>query len=166
MSWVWVSIGSNTQRTSNVRGAVAHLRRAYGFVCVSQVYETAAVGFDGAAFYNLVARFETAQAPDQVLAQLHGIEAAHGRDCNGPKFGSRTLDIDMLLYDGLIGEVAGKPLPHPDILKYPFVLGPLAELTPDSMHAETGKSDRQLWLERPAAQREPLVPVPFRWLED
>jgi len=166
MSRVWISIGSNTERTVNVRGAVSDLRQAYGFVCISQVYETQAVGFEGAAFYNLVAGFETAETPERVLSRLHRVEAAHGRDRTGPKFGSRTLDVDMLLYDDLTGEVAGKPLPHPDILNYPFVLGPLAELTPDSVHPVLQRSYQHLWLERPAAERAQMVPVPFQWIGD
>ena len=166
MPRVWVSIGSNQDRTLNVRGAVSDLRQAYGFVFISQVYETQAVGFEGAAFYNLVACFETEQTPERVLSRLHRIEAAHGRDRTGPKFGSRTLDIDLLLYDDQTGEVAGKPLPHPDILKYDFVLGPLAELAPNSVHPVIRKSYKDLWLERPAAERAQMVPVPFQWLED
>ena len=165
MSTVWVSIGSNIERTLNLRGALSGLRRAFGFVCVSQVYETAAVGFEGADFYNLVARFETSEKPERVLTRLQGIEAKHERERTGPKFGSRTLDIDMLLYDALTGDVAGKPLPHPDILKYPFVLGPLAELNPDGVHPVLHRSFKDLWLDRPHNERARLRPVPFHWLQ-
>ena len=164
MTLLHVSIGSNRDRERNVRGAVAALRVCYEDVCVSQVYETEAVGFVGDAFYNLVARFRTADPAGQVLTQLHAVENAQGRERSGPKFSSRTLDLDLLLYGDLSGTIAGKVLPHRDILDYPFVLGPLAELSPGDTHPVLRKSFRDLWLAVSPDDRKRLRAVPFDWL--
>lgn len=166
MALVHVSIGSNQDRERSVRGAVAALRERYEDLCVSQVYETDAVGFVGDAFYNLVTRFRTADSVEQVLTHLYAVEVAQGRDRSGPKFGSRILDLDLLLYGDLSGSIAGKVLPHRDILDYPFVLGPLAELSPGSLYPVSGKSFRDLWLAISPVERKRLRAVPFDWLLD
>jgi 2-amino-4-hydroxy-6-hydroxymethyldihydropteridine diphosphokinase len=163
MARVWVSVGSNQQRERHIRGAIAELRARFGALRLSSVYETVAVGFDGDPFYNLVVGFATDQPPEQVQAALRAIEDAHGRERTGPKFSGRTLDLDLLTYDDRVGQVAGKPLPHPDILAYPFVLGPLAELAPDECHPVLGRSYTELWQAQPEQTRAGLRRVPFDW---
>lgn len=158
MSKVYVSVGSNIDREANVRHALHDLQQAYGELEVSRTYETEAVGFSGDAFYNLVVAFDTDETPQAVAARLHQIEDAHGRDRSGGKFSSRSLDLDLLLYDDLVLEEDGLHLPRPEILEYAFVLRPLAEIAGDMKHPVTGFRFSAIWDQfDPTAQ--PMWPV-------
>lgn len=166
MPRVWLSIGSNIDREHYIRGAVRALRERFGELRLSSVYETPAEGFDGAPFYNLVAGFDTELAPEQLYPLLRDIEDSHDRDRSGPKFSARTLDIDLLTYGDRVGNCCGKALPRDEILKYAFVLGPLAEVAPDERHPETGQRYAELWARFPAARRAALRPVAFDWRDN
>lgn len=162
MPWVYVGIGSNIDREASVRDGVADLRAHYGELRLSSVYESAAVGFDGDPFYNLVAGFQTNESIDEVLETLNDIEANHGRRRNGPRFVSRTLDMDLLLYGDEIVTAENYHVPRDEILRYAFVLWPLAEVAPDAVHPETGKTFASLW----AAfdnHGQSLRPIAFQW---
>lgn len=144
MPRVFVSIGSNIDRENNIRGAIGALTRRFGSLSLSTVYETAAVGFEGDPFFNLVVGFDTGESIEAIRAELRRIEDAHGRQRAGQsKFSARTLDLDLILYGDVVDPAAN--LPHGDILKYPFVLGPLAELAPDLAHPVMGDSCLALW---------------------
>ncbi len=145
MARVWVSIGSNVDRERHIRGAIEELRHELGELILSRVYESAAVGFPGAAFYNLVAGFESQLAPAELNRRLRAIEAAHGRERAGPRFAARTLDIDLLTYGDRVGHFDGLELPRDEILKYAFVLGPLAEVAPGERHPVDGRTYAELW---------------------
>jgi 2-amino-4-hydroxy-6-hydroxymethyldihydropteridine diphosphokinase len=145
MPWVWVSIGSNIQREKNVRSAIRALRERFGELQVSPVYETPSEGFDGDPFFNLVAGFETRLTPAQLHAALRAIESENGRVRGAQKFSSRTLDIDALTYGGQVTGEGGKALPRDEILRYAFVLKPLADVAPDEVHPEEGVSYAELW---------------------
>ena len=145
MAEVFVSIGSNVDRGHNVREGLRRLAEAYGALRLSPVYETAAVGFEGDDFYNLVAAFETEESPRDVVERLHAIEAACGRDRNGPRFGPRTLDIDLLLYGDEVIDTPELKLPRPEITRYAFVLRPLADLAGSRLHPLEGRSYAELW---------------------
>lgn len=152
MPRVWLSLGSNLDRETNIRGAVQALREAFGALVISSVYETAAVGFDGEPFYNLVVGIETEQTPDSLRQQLRAIENAHGRVRGGAKFGARTLDIDILTYGDLVSE-DGQDIPRDEILRYAFVLGPLAEVAGSERHPQLGRSYAELWQAFGAAEK-------------
>lgn len=162
MARVYVSIGSNIGREQNIRAGVAELRARFGTLILSSVYESEAVGFDGDSFYNLVAGFDTALAPQQVAEALRVIEEAHGRVRNGPRFSSRTLDIDLLLYDDLILHEGKLEIPRDEITKNAFVLWPLAEIAPQLRHPQRGVSYGALW-EAFDRQSQPLWPVAFEF---
>lgn len=163
MAWVWLSIGSNIDRERHVRSAVRALREQFGELVLSSVYETPSEGFDGDPFYNLVAGFETDLPPEQLHPMLRAIEDANGRERTGPKFSARTLDIDLLTYGDEITDRGGKMLPRDEVLKYAFVLGPLAEVAPDEMHPQVGRCYAELWADFDPAARAALKPVAFDW---
>lgn len=157
MTTVFLGIGSNIEPEAHLRLAAAELRRRYGDVAFSRVYRGPAIGFDGPDFLNLVARIETRRSPARLLADIDAIHRLARRERGGGRFCSRTLDIDLLLYDRLI---MSEPLelPRPDVLQYAFVLRPLAELAPQARHPLSGKSFAELWADFPAADQ-PLQSV-------
>lgn len=90
------------------------------------------------SFVNAVARVETELAPREVLSLLHEVEAEFGR-MRGERNAPRTLDLDLIDYDGVIAR-DGLELPHPRVLARAFVLLPLRDLAPDWTHPITGTS--------------------------
>ena len=80
-----------------------------------------------------------------MAAELKAIEDRNGRLRSGPRFSARTLDLDLLLYDDLVLETPR--IPRDEILRYAFVLRPLAELDPQLVHPVTGRSMAELWAE-------------------
>lgn len=145
MPRVYVSVGSNIDRENNIRGAVRDLATNYGPLCLSPVYESKAHGFEGGNFYNLVAGFDTAESIEHVKETLSRIESRFGRKRQGNRLSSRTLDLDLLLYDDVVRHDDRINLPHPDIQRYAFVLRPLAEIAPDLRHPETGQTCAKMW---------------------
>ncbi len=145
MPAVYLSVGSNVEREKNIRGAVRALKERYVNVTVSSVYQSKAEGFDGDDFYNLVAGFTTDESLEALHHGLAQIEAHHGRVRNGPRFGARTLDIDILLYGDTIRHDGGFDIPRREIFECAYVLQPLAELAPAQMHPESGTSFADLW---------------------
>ena len=145
MPLIYLSLGSNIDRERNIQAALFDLENAFGTLLVSSIYETAAVGFDGAPFYNLVVGFESSLPIDAIAETLADIENRHGRTRDCKKFASRTLDIDLLLYGDLNFEKGKLKLPRPDLLKYAFMLEPLAEIAPDQRHPTANKTFAELW---------------------
>lgn len=145
MPRVYISIGSNIDSEKNIRRAVRALRDAFGALTLSRVYESASQGFAGDNFYNLVAAFETDESIEAVKAQLAEIEIANGRGRDDRRFSSRTLDLDLLLYDNAVIHLSGFDVPRADIREYAFVLAPLAEIAPNLRHPETGETYGKMW---------------------
>ncbi|KPK56708.1 MAG: 2-amino-4-hydroxy-6-hydroxymethyldihydropteridine pyrophosphokinase [Thiotrichales bacterium SG8_50] len=162
MARVYVSIGSNIDPHQHIRGAVATLRTRFGQLALSPVYESEAVGFHGANFLNLVVAFDSDQAPQRIVDELHDIEDQHGRRRDGPQFSSRTLDLDLLLYDDLVLSDGGLELPRAEITSNAFVLRPLADLAPGLPHPQLGHSMAQLWDGFDQASQS-LWPIAFDW---
>ena len=160
MSTIYISLGSNINREENTREGVKALREAFGDLVLSSVYESDAVGFKGDAFYNMVIAGDVDVPVHEANRMLRDIEDRHGRDRSGPKFSSRTLDLDLLLYDDLVLEENGLTLPRGEILKNAFVLWPLAEIAPALKHPQDGRSYDELWAQFDKS-RENLKPVPF-----
>ena len=145
MAKIYISLGSNIDREANTRAGVRALKKHYGELELSSVYESEAVGFEGDAFYNMVIACDTDEDVYEVVRQLHAIENANGRDRNGPKFSSRTLDLDLLLYDDLVLDTNSLKLPREEILYNAFVLWPLAEIAPTLIHPVVRQSYNELW---------------------
>jgi len=141
---VYVSIGSNIERERNIAYSLQALTEAFGPLQLSSVYESRAVGFDSAPFYNLVAGFRTSESPQAVQQKLHAIEADAGR-VRTTRMTARTLDLDLLLYDDRVIREDNLLLPRNDITRYAFVLRPLAELAGNARHPVTGERYADMW---------------------
>jgi len=162
MPRIYISIGSNIDAQKNIRGAIQTLQAHFGNLSISSVYESEAVGFAGDNFLNLVIAADVNLDVQQVSQILHHIEDEFGRKRNGPKFSSRTLDLDLLLFDDLILDENGIQIPRDEITQNAFVLWPLAELAPDIRHPVTGQTFAELWSDYDkSAQR--LTPIAFEW---
>lgn len=144
-----LSLGSNLEPEANLRSAIAALRARFGQVCVSTVYRTRAVGFEGGDFLNAAAVLETDLEPEALDAWLHALEDAHGRDRSGPRFGDRTLDVDLVLYGDRVIEGPGHLCVPRDELRHAFVLRPLGEIAPDMVEPRSGRTLARLWAESP-----------------
>jgi len=142
---VYVSAGSNVAPGDNLRLACRELTRRFGPLDLSSVYRNPPVGFTGDDFLNLVLRFRTAEPPAAVVAELELLHTLAGRVRGLERFAPRTLDLDLLLYGSAVLSGAGLRVPREDILKYGFVLGPLAELAPELRHPVTGQTMAELW---------------------
>jgi 2-amino-4-hydroxy-6-hydroxymethyldihydropteridine diphosphokinase len=159
---IYISLGSNIDRDQNTRAGIRALRQRFGELELSSVYESEAVGFEGDAFYNMVIACEVDEDVHSVNRALAQIEDAHGRDRSGPRFSSRTLDLDLLLYDDLVLDENGLRLPRDEILKNAFVLWPLAEIAPQLVHPVTGKTYAELWANFDKS-RERLAPIDYNF---
>jgi 2-amino-4-hydroxy-6-hydroxymethyldihydropteridine diphosphokinase len=157
---IYISLGSNIDRDQNTRAGIEALRQRFGELELSSVYESEAVGFEGDAFYNMVIACEVDEDVNSVNRALAEIEDAHGRDRSGPRFSSRTLDLDLLLYDDLVLDNNGLKLPREEILKNAFVLWPLAEIAPQRVHPVAGRSYAELWADFDKS-RETLAPIDY-----
>jgi 2-amino-4-hydroxy-6-hydroxymethyldihydropteridine diphosphokinase len=161
MARVYIGVGSNVDPGANIRRGIRLLRRAFGDLIVSPVYESPAVGFAGDNFYNLVVSFDTALDPKALIQALHTIEFYCGRERDALRFSPRTLDLDLLLYGDWVLHEEKLELPRRDILEYAFVLRPLADIAGDLLHPVTGQRIEDLWqrFEKNAQPLQPLNPV-------
>ena len=162
MPKVFVGIGSNVDRECKVRAGVAELRRQFGELQLSSVYESDAVGFEGEPFYNLVAAFDTEKSIEQVSADLRRIEEQHGRMRGDARYSPRTLDIDLLLYGEVVTRSEAYHVPRDEIPRYAFVLRPLAEMAPGLRHPQTGDTFASLWAAFDKS-RQKLHAIDFSW---
>ena len=129
----WIGLGSN------LADPLAQLRRALDeldhlpetrLLAASSIYRSPPMGpKDQPDYFNAVARLETGLAPQALLAELQAIERAHDR-VRERRWGPRTLDLDILLYGGLIIDEPDLQVPHPGLHERAFVLYPLRELAP------------------------------------
>ncbi len=164
MTQVFVSIGSNIDREIHIQQSLQELEQAFGPLVVSSIYESEAEGFEGESFYNLVVKFDTDLAIEEVLKTLKEIETRHGRGVGSHKFAPRTLDLDLILYGDKVlrnAKTGRMIVPRDDILRYAFVLEPLAEIAPDLLHPVEKKTFQALWKAfDPAKIRQKKVSLP------
>ena len=139
----FIGLGSNLgDREASLRQALEHLATAPETVVVraSSLYDTEPVGVeDQPHFLNAVAQLETQLTPRQLLWNLMLIERRLGR-VRTQRWGPRTIDLDLLLYEDVIIEDDDLQLPHPEMSKRSFVLVPLVELEPLLIHPVTGET--------------------------
>jgi 2-amino-4-hydroxy-6-hydroxymethyldihydropteridine diphosphokinase len=129
MTLAYVGLGSNLgDREATIRGAA----QLIGAARLSPLFETEPWGFrDQPSFLNAAAEVETVLTPRRFLARLLEIEQSLGRERNGPRWGPRTSDLDLLLWGNERISEPGLEVPHPLMLERRFVLEPLAALAPD-----------------------------------
>jgi 2-amino-4-hydroxy-6-hydroxymethyldihydropteridine diphosphokinase len=125
----YIGIGSNLgDRTANAERALHEMRALGSVTRVSSFYRTAPWGNPDQPWYlNAVAQLETTLPPRTLLERLRSIEATMGR-VRGERWGPRTIDLDLLLYDDLDVDEPGLRVPHPYLRERAFVLVPLAEI--------------------------------------
>lgn len=148
MARVYLSLGSNIEPKRHLLAALTELRGEFGVVDVSPAYRFPAVGFDGPDFVNLAIGLDTELSPAALDAWLHALENRHGRRRDVPRYSSRTLDIDIVLYGDRIerGVEGNLEMPRPE-LRHAFVLKPLAELAPDARDPRDGRTLAEQWRE-------------------
>lgn len=159
MAQVYVSLGSNIDPQRHIPQCLYQMQQRFGELVVSTVYENEPIGFDGNPFWNLVVGFQTDMAPKTLADWLHRLEERAGRIRGDEKFAARTLDADLLLYDDLVINQGGLTLPRDEIVKYPFVLRPLAEIAPHVVHPTRGQALGVIWEAFGDKQINPLRPV-------
>jgi 2-amino-4-hydroxy-6-hydroxymethyldihydropteridine diphosphokinase len=135
-----------------ILAAIRDLVAVGNVVARSSLYRTDPVGLaDQPAFVNAAVTFETALPPEALLDFLLSVERRYGRERSvDPPKGPRTLDLDLLLMDGLVLHSPYLTLPHPALAERRFVLVPLAEIAPGLRHPVLSKNIAELLADLPA----------------
>jgi 2-amino-4-hydroxy-6-hydroxymethyldihydropteridine diphosphokinase len=154
----YVSGGSNLDAEQNILFAARALRARHPGARFSRCYRNKAVGFDGPDFINFVVELPVAGDPALLKGELECIETQCGRRRDAPKWEPRAMDLDILLFGNLVQQTPGLVLPRPDLLRWAFMLGPLAELAPRLVHPVAGVTAEVLW-QRFDRAANPLIPV-------
>jgi 2-amino-4-hydroxy-6-hydroxymethyldihydropteridine diphosphokinase len=154
-----IGLGSNLEPETHLPEGYRLLAAKVRILATSRVYRTAPWGLRGQPdFLNAAVTVETDLPPLALLDLLLEIESRLGR-ARAERWGPRTLDLDLLLYDDLVMDSPRFTLPHPRLHERLFVLVPLCELMPEALHPRLGRSLRAL---RDALPPEPIVPVALR----
>ncbi len=139
---VFVGLGSNIDPESHLNAAVDAIRGRFTLIGISPVYRNAAVGFKGDEFLNMIIQLRCSATPSELGQFFSEVEKvcgrrrdAHSEDAGAT--GSRTLDLDLLLYGSIVDP--DLRLPRSDVLRYAFVLRPLKDLAPELVHPVTGR---------------------------
>lgn len=162
MAHVFLGVGSNIERERYITAGLDALQGLFHHLTLSPVYDSPAIGFQGQPFLNLVAAVQTELPLLEMAMQLRHIEVEYGRPANATRFSPRHLDIDILTYDDVVGSFGAVTLPRDEILERAFVLRPLSELSPDSLHPVLKRSYQSLWAAFDRADQ-PLRKVDFAW---
>lgn len=141
-----LAFGSNLgDREATIRSALDALRAEPGIrvEAVSGLYETPALKLDGIdeeapAYLNAVARIDTVLDPLALLAVVNRVEDALGR-LRAERWGDRTIDIDIVDYDGMVSDDERVTLPHPRAHERAFVLVPWLDVDPEAVLAGHGR---------------------------
>jgi 2-amino-4-hydroxy-6-hydroxymethyldihydropteridine diphosphokinase len=149
----YIGLGANLgDREGTLRSALDLLGAEpdIELVAVSTLLETDPVGYlDQPRFLNGAAAVETELEPGALLERLLAVERKLGRERSGPRFGPRTIDLDLLLYGHLVVDEHGLTVPHPRLHERRFALEPLVELDPDLVLPD-GRRVSDLLVERPS----------------
>jgi 2-amino-4-hydroxy-6-hydroxymethyldihydropteridine diphosphokinase len=148
MHRVYIGLGSNLgDRKANLREAEEKLTALpeTRIVKASSLYESEPLGNAKTWFVNSVLEIETEFEADELLKRTKAIETAMGRKrVKGKRWGSRIIDLDLLLFDNQTINKRNLKLPHPEMHKRRFVLLPLSELAPHVTHPQLGTTMSEL----------------------
>ena len=148
MARVFIGVGSNEgDRLEHISKALQALGAVQGIrlTQMATVIETEPVGGPPQGPYlNTVVEIETALDPHALLTQLQTIERQRGRKPSTERWGPRPIDLDILLYDDRIVNDPALSIPHPRLHHRRFVLEPLAQLAPSTVHPILGYTARDL----------------------
>lgn len=146
MYQILLSIGSNINPEKNIFFCIQELKKILkNPIHMSSVYQTPPIGYDNQDyFYNLVLRAWTMLSLWDLKDQLNQIEYQTGRMASVSRYGPRTLDIDLLDFNGLVLDEQGIQLPHEQLRSMPFVLVPLVEIFHSGLYPGTQETYREL----------------------
>jgi 2-amino-4-hydroxy-6-hydroxymethyldihydropteridine diphosphokinase len=146
MNVAYISIGSNINKEANIITCLKKLRNLCAVKEVSLVYETRPVGDkDQESFLNAALILETPLTPEELKSTvLDTVEKALGRRRTEDKNAPRTIDLDISLFNQWIFTLGKRKIPDPEILTYPHIAIPLAEIAPDYIHPVTGETLAQI----------------------
>lgn len=144
---VFLGLGSNLgEREKFLNRAAGELKKLHGtrIVWASSIYETDPVGkTDQPRFLNAAVEIETELEPKALHSETRSIESRLGRTTT-ERWGPREIDIDILLYDGVVYSDEELTVPHPEMERRKFVLVPLKEIAPDLIHPVSGMTMEEL----------------------
>jgi 2-amino-4-hydroxy-6-hydroxymethyldihydropteridine diphosphokinase len=130
---VFISLGTNLQRKKNMQLAFAALRQLAEPIDFSSSYKTTAEGNqEQPPFWNAIATFQTQLSPIELKEKLSSIEYKLGRRRNQNKYAPRCIDLDIAFYGNK--KYTKNNIPHPDATTSPYILIPMAELSPNFVH--------------------------------
>jgi 2-amino-4-hydroxy-6-hydroxymethyldihydropteridine diphosphokinase len=144
---VYIGLGSNLgDREHNLREAIVAMGRidAVAVLALSSLYDSAPVGPPQPRYLNAVVELECTLPPQRLLTILKQIETDLGRTRPGSKWMARPIDLDILLWDGVVVADANLQVPHLELHKRRFALEPLCELAPDALHPLLGTTVSQM----------------------
>jgi len=143
---VFIALGSNIDSEHNMREAVRRLSLYCRLLAVSPVYETAPVGnMEQPNFLNAAALIETDLTAAELKARvLRVIEQDMGRVRTDDKNAPRTIDLDIALFGNQVLDLGPRHIPDPDILRYPHMAIPLADLASTLRHPEDGRTLQEI----------------------
>lgn len=160
---IFLGLGSNLgDRDAHLVEALARLEASVSVERVSSVYDTAPMlNTDQPRFHNLVCQATTDLDPLPLLRAVKAIEREMGRE-QGPRYGPRIIDIDILLYDQLVLQSSDLTVPHVRLPERAFVLAPLAEIAPTLAHPQLGVSIAELLQRVPENDVRLVGPLPLQ----
>ena len=146
LNQVVIALGSNIEKEQNLPRAIELLREMCAVTAVSPIYETEPVGLlNQPNFWNTAVLIQTDLTAGQIKQQIIGtIETKLKRVRQADKNAPRTIDADIVLFNDAVFEYDGgdgrsRPIPDPDLAKFPHVAVPVADLLPDFPHPQTGE---------------------------
>lgn len=143
-----ISLGSNLgDKPGHIRTGLSEIAALTGtsITARSRLYQTEPVGYrEQDWFLNAAIQIRTHLSAEDLMKALQEIEHRAGRRRGCIRFGPRTLDLDILLYDDLVMETPHLIIPHPRMHERHFVLQPLCDIDPAMMHPVLGRSVAQL----------------------
>jgi 2-amino-4-hydroxy-6-hydroxymethyldihydropteridine diphosphokinase len=154
----YVSGGSNLDAERNLQQAARELKARFAGARFSRCYRNGSVGFDGPDFINFVVELPISGGASELREHLQRIERLCGRPESAPRWAPRAMDLDILLFGDQVIDVPGLKVPRPDLTRWAFMLGPLAELAPDAPHPVQHTSIGELWRQFDR-QAHPLTPI-------